>query len=122
MITVAIIGILLAIGVPIYKDYLIRANRAAAKTVLLEVVSRQEQYAMTNRAFAADTAALGMTLPSEVSENYDVTIDNSLVWSSGSVTMSGFVATATPKAGSTQAADGTLSINQFGLKSPANKW
>jgi type IV pilus assembly protein PilE len=119
MVVVTIIGILLAIATPSYRDYVVRAKRDAAKAVLLEIVTRQEQFAATNRAYAATTAALGMTLPDEVSGNYSITITPS-TWSYNaggiSTTMSGYTATATPIAGSAQDGDGTLSINQFGLK------
>lgn len=119
MIVVAIIGILMTIALPGYREYVVRANRDAAKAVLIEIVSRQEQYAATNRAYATTTAALGMTVPDEVSTNYTIAIAQSS-WSYAgggiSTTMSGFTASATPIAGTNQADDGTLSINQFGLK------
>lgn len=116
---VAIIGILMAIALPGYREYLVRANRDAAKAVLLDIVSRQEQYAATNRAYATTTGALGMTVPDEVSANYTITIaQTSWSYSGGGVTttMTGFTASAAPIAGTAQANDGTLSINQFGLK------
>jgi type IV pilus assembly protein PilE len=122
MVAMTIIGILLAVAMPNYREYQVRANRAAVKAVLTDIVSRQEQYAVTNRAYAADTASLNITVPADVSSNYTIAIDNTPTWTSGTVTMTGFIATATPKPGSIQVADGTLSINQFGLKSPAEKW
>lgn len=132
MITVAIIGILFAIALPRYQDYVVRANRDAAKAVLLEIISRQEQYASTNRAYATTTAALGLTVPAEVTANYTLTLAQTQ-WCSPAtasscppltgaadyltvVVFTGFTATATPIAGTGQENDGTLSINQFGLK------
>lgn len=50
MITVAIVGILSAIAVPSYNKYVLRANRANAKTALLSIAQRLEQnYTLTGR-------------------------------------------------------------------------
>ncbi|MCF8177013.1 MAG: prepilin-type N-terminal cleavage/methylation domain-containing protein [Sulfuritalea sp.] len=64
IVTVAIVGILMSIAIPGYKEYLIRANKAAAKTVLLDVASRQEQYIVQNLKFtgAGITAGSGYFL------------------------------------------------------------
>lgn len=120
MLVVGIVGILMAIALPAYRDYVVRANRDAAKTVLLEIVERQEQYAATNRAYASTTAALGMTVPGEVSSNYTITIaPSSWTYTAGTVstTMAGYTASATPTADGLQVNDGVLAINQFGLRS-----
>lgn len=121
LVVVTIIGVLIAIAIPSYRAYRVSANRAAAKSVLLEVVSRQEQYAASNRAYADSLALLGMSLPEEVVHNYNVDITQQS-WSAGTATMSGFTVIATPLPGSPQADDGELRINQFGLKSPTEKW
>lgn len=121
MMVVAIAGILMAIVLPNYQEYKIKAVRSAAKAVLLDVVSRQEQYAVSNRAYALTTGDLGITLPDDVASHYTINITPQS-WVSGTVTMSGFTAQATPVAGSPQVADGALSINQFGLKTPPEKW
>jgi type IV pilus assembly protein PilE len=119
MVVVTIIGILMAIAAPFYRDYVIRAHRDAAKAVLLEIVSRQEQFAGSNRTYATTTAALGMTVPTEVASNYTIAIAaSSWSYAAGgiSTTMSGFTASATPIAGAGQAGDGVLCITQFGLR------
>lgn len=123
MVVVAIIGVLLAIALPGYREYVVRAKRDAAKAVLLEIVSRQEQYAGVNRAYAtaigSGSGELSMTIPDDVSASYTIAITpTSWTYTATGVstTMSGFTASATPVAGSTQANDGTLSINQLGLK------
>lgn len=132
VVTVAILGVLLMIAVPAYRDYVVRANRAAAKTFLLEIASKQDQFATTNRAYAdcplpATAAAclsaqLGLTVPAEVDRQYDVTTAAVQVPLTGLDDMRSFTATATPKPGSQQEPDGTLQINGFGLKTPLGKW
>ncbi|MBI2306576.1 MAG: prepilin-type N-terminal cleavage/methylation domain-containing protein [Rhodocyclales bacterium] len=129
LVVVGIIGILLAIALPSYQQYVIYANRAAAKAFLLEIFSRQEVRIGQTGGYAATTAELGLTTPPDVqAAGYAITITPqtlTLQAAAGlepAVTMAGFQATATPAAGSAQAADGELSINQFGLKLPVAKW
>lgn len=121
MIVIALLGIIFAISVPVYRDYERRAMRTAAGAVLLEVVSKQEQYAASNRAYATTLADLAVVPPPKVSELYDFVLTQ-VDWVSGTATMTGFTATATPKAGSIMDGDHTLSINQFGLRSPPGTW
>ena len=143
MIVVAIIGVLAAISLPMYREYKIKANISAAKAVLLEAASRQEQmivqsrtlttdgagvqrftYAYVTGVAANDFSALGVQIPDDLKSNYTFTI--------GTVDMSAaharlqtlptFQVTATPVAGSVQEGQATLSINQFGLKLPTSRW
>ena len=71
MIVVAIIGILAAIALPSYNQYVVRSNRAAAQSFALEVANRQQRYLLDARSYAADMAALNMdkAVPAEVSKN-----------------------------------------------------
>jgi type IV pilus assembly protein PilE len=75
MITVAIIGILAALAFPSYTRYVVRANRAAAETYLLEISSMQERYLVDRRAYATTLAALGYaTLPDSIAPHYQITL------------------------------------------------
>lgn len=121
MAVVGIIGLLLVIALPIYGEYRMRADRAAAQTFLVEVVSRQEQYANTNREYTASLADLALTVPDDVAANYDIVVTLQ-TWSASGTSMSGFTVTANPKVGSPQVADGSIGINQFGLRTPVGKW
>lgn len=129
MVTVAIIGILIAIALPAQKQYLIRANKAAAKSVILEAVSRQEQYIVQNRAYFVtstdnDFSGLGMTIPSEATQAYTFTITAPASTSTNAAlaSMPTFQVTATPRTDSVQAGQSTLYMNQFGLKMPVAEW
>ena len=73
MIVVVILVLLAAIAYPSYQDYVIRGNRSAAQSFMLEVASKQERFLLDARAYAADIAALGMSVPSSVSANYTIT-------------------------------------------------
>jgi type IV pilus assembly protein PilE len=52
MIVVAIIGVLAAIAMPSYRDYVYRANRTVAKTVLMEIVGKQEGFYTDRKRYA----------------------------------------------------------------------
>lgn len=117
LVAVGIVGILMAVAVPSYKQYFMKSNRAGAQSHLLDIAQAQQQHMVDNRAYASTVAELnGMTTPADVSKYYTITID---VTSGPPPT---FIATATPKAGSTQASDVTLTINQANTKTPPDKW
>src|SRR5690606_13347971 len=59
LIVVVIIGILAAIGYPSYLQYVTRTKRTTAKSVLMQVADRQEQYFSDNKQYADTMAELG---------------------------------------------------------------
>ena len=118
MITVAIIGILAAIALPGYQQYIIRAKRSAAQAQMLDIANRQQQYFIANRSYAdtAQLAATGFTLNSDVSPNYTYAVTTS------NGPPPSFSMTFTPVSGSSQATDGALTLTSDGTKTPASKW
>lgn len=122
MITVAIIGILTMIAIPAYSSYIVRGNRAAAESFMMDVANREKQYMLDARSYTsgwstADPApTLGMTAPTNVSGNYTITINVP------AATPPTFTITATPVAGSKQANDGNLTLDDLGNKTPNSKW
>ncbi len=59
MVVVAIITIIASIGYPSYMNHITRANRTAAKSFLLQVADRQEQFFANNKRYADDLTDLG---------------------------------------------------------------
>ena len=116
MIVVVIVGILAAIAYPSYQNYLKRSNRSAAETFMLDLANRRQQYLLDQRAYAASVATLVSSTPAEVSAVYTVTV------ASAAGLPPTFTISAAPKAGTIQAGDGTLTLDQAGTKLPANKW
>lgn len=118
MVTVAIIGILSAIAIPSYSQYINQANRSDAKAVLLENVQILERnYTESNRydldSSGNSVASLLVTKspkPGSGTALYNI--------ASPTLTATTYNLTAIPITGSRMEGDGcgTLSINQLGQK------
>jgi type IV pilus assembly protein PilE len=53
LIVVAVVGVLAAIGIPSYQNYVRKAARAEAKAALADISAREEQFNLNNRAYTA---------------------------------------------------------------------
>lgn len=127
IITVAIIGILAAIVVPMYTNHIRRARRSDAKVALENVRAMEEQFRAERGRYTGDPNELlsfgwpdnggggaGVYEPGD----YSITLLGDA---------SSFTATATPRAGTRQfntdgGAAGWLRIDQDGTKDPPDKW
>ncbi len=58
MIVVAVVGVLAAVAYPSYQSSVRKSNRQVVKTVLLEVLGRQEQYFVNMKSYATDLTNL----------------------------------------------------------------
>ena len=59
MVVIAIVGVLVAVAYPSYSDYVTRSKRATAKSFLVSLADRQQQFFMDNKRFAIDMNELG---------------------------------------------------------------
>lgn len=116
MITVAIIGILVAVALPSYQAYIERGQRAHAKTVLLEAAQFMERYrssnfkyrdTITNAPPALPTRLQVSPSPSEGAKRYDITLVALDDFS--------FTLTASPS-GWTDSVCGNLTLTNLGVK------
>lgn len=115
MVTVVVIGVLTAIAYPSYAAYLIKGNRSAVQSHMLSLALAESQYLADTRGYTTSPTAL-LPTPTAVSNWY--TLDIAVV--AGPPTT--FTITATPIAGSKQAADGALTLDSAGAKLPSGKW
>jgi len=110
IVVMVMLGILAAIAIPNYSEYIRRGHRSAAQAYLLDLASRQVQFYLDRRVFADNVAALNLTAPTEIANRYTVAI---AVAAGPPAT---FTITATPTG--TQAGDrcGDLTIDQTGAR------
>ena len=126
MIVVAILGIISAIAIPAYADFIRKGKRADAKVELLKLAQMQESYFVQNLSYAKDLTTgagglgLGATVTSEQGE-YTVTmaaLDN------GGGACTGFAAdpcttftlTATPGATQNDPKCANFTVSNTGVK------
>lgn len=116
MMVLVIVAVLLLVALPGYQEQVRRGHRAAAQAEMLDIANRQQQFFLSNRTYA-DYATLvgnGYSLPGDVTAHYTPTI------ALGAGVVPSYTMTFT--AIGSQAADGNLTINSEGVKTPANKW
>ncbi len=125
MIAVAVLGILLTLAYPSYSQYLVRGARSAAQTELQELSGTQEKIYLNSNGYTANLAApydgttaggLGKTTGRTNDGRYALTL---------AATAQSYTITATPTAGTPQAADGAFSIASDGSKAcgtPTPSW
>ena len=128
LVVVVIVGILAAIALPMYSNYMTRARRADAKTALEQLRASQEMFRAERGRYANDgdegnailTLQTSWGIPTNPVGDYNLTFTLS--------NQNSFNARATPFT-SRQLGDGWLSINQSGTKMdeagnvyPNGKW
>jgi len=116
LVVMVVIGILAAIAIPSYQNQIRKSTRSAAQAVMADIANKQIFYLQQQRAYADTLAKLNVTLPAEVGNFYDITIDPI----DNTATPPTFTILAKPKG--RQAADGDLKLDSTGTKTPADKW
>lgn len=110
LVTVAIIGILAAIAIPSYRQYVMRGYRTDAARTLQEAASFLERYYTVNNKYTSATLPSNLqTVSSGGTTNYTVTLT---VASAGAYTLQ-----AAPQGGQIKDKCGTLVLTQTGAKS-----
>jgi type IV pilus assembly protein PilE len=118
LIVVAIIGILGAIAIPSYSYHIRKGHRASAQSFMTDVATKQSQYLLDARNYAVGSSALtdlGLTVPTDVSNFYTITVVNSADGTT-TTTPPSFTVKATPITTSSQASDGTMTLTHTGAK------
>lgn len=123
MIVGAIVAILMAIAVPSYAAFMKKSRRGDAEATLMDIAQREQQYLNDARAYAPDVATLNTTVPVDVSTYYTIQICQTAVPCAppGGAPPT-FVVIATPIAGSAQAGDYTLTLDNTGVRAPDAAW
>ena len=122
LVVILIVGILAAIAVPVYTQYMVRARRSDAKVALEQVRAAQEMWRAERGSYAIDSGAtaevrLQNTMGVPASPIGGASGD--YTWVLTVKTGTTFTARATPNT-ARQAADGWLQIDQNGTKTDSN--
>lgn len=112
MITVAIIGILAAIALPSYNDYVLRSKIPEATSALAAKQVQMEQYFQDNRSYLNAAGLCGLPVDNTVYNSFTFSCDQP---ASPAATATTYTITATGIAGRTMAAF-SYTINQTGAK------
>lgn len=116
MITVAVIAVLSAIAYPSYTNQVRKSKRAAAKAEMVEYAQRAERWYTLNNSYTnfkfTENGATSISSPRDGSKAmYTVTILPAART---------FAITAVPAGDQAKDPCGTMSVNQAGVKTPAN--
>lgn len=63
MVALAVAGIVFSVALPGYQNAVLKSGRSAARASLLEVLARQEQFFVNNKAYATRFDSLGLPDP-----------------------------------------------------------
>lgn len=115
LIAVAIVGILAAIAIPSYRDYVARGHRADAKTVLMDNAQFLERNFTLANKYHQDSAGNAIGLPHTQSPTSGTAV---YTIAATTLTASQFVLTAVPAVGGAMDGDGcgSFTLNQQGIK------
>ncbi|KAI3590112.1 hypothetical protein D9X30_5695 [Cupriavidus sp. U2] len=120
MITVMIVGILAAVAIPQYQQFVTKSRRAEAKAGLARVQGALERYFTVNNTYTVDPSALKLTKCDDAktpsgdtceSTNYIITIAPS-----GGSIATGFQLTATPVANRQDPVCGNFTVDNLNVK------
>ena len=113
MIAVAIVAVLLAVAMPSYREHVRKSSRAEAQAYMMAVETRQQQFLVDTRAYAATLAVVGVAVPANVDAAYTLDMPTP------TAVPPAYTLTLTPKTRQSSERCGTLSINSVGTKTAA---
>lgn len=117
MVTMAIVGILVAVAFPSYQKQMAKAARSTGQQFMSDLAQREEQYFLDARQYATGLGVaagqINMSIPTQVSSKYQAPV----FIVNNAVSPPTFTITMAPIAGGTVSADGTLIINNI-----AQRW
>lgn len=125
MVVVVVIGILAAIAMPSYQEYIRKGKRAAAKSVLSDLANRQQAYLLDKRSYATTLTALapGFVAPSEISSDYQFAVSANNAASPPSFSVTALPVSATMLADTCgTSASVPLALSETGARTPAACW
>jgi len=120
LMVVVIMGILLAIAMPAYNNYIMKSRRSLAKSALLDLAQREEKYYSLNNTYSLTATALGYptgtVFPMPINDSGGVAVYTMTVVNDASATnpSSTYLATAAPTGAQTGDMCGSLGVDYLG--------
>ena len=118
VIVMAVLGILLAIALPTYREHVRKAARADAQAFLTDVASRQQQHLVDRRSYATSAAALNLAPSSQVKAKFE----NPILVEAPDVAPPTFRLTARAIGDQAQDKCPTLTLDNAGNREPPGCW
>ena len=119
MIVVLIIGVLSAIALPAYSQYITKTNRSDAHDKLTEIMFQMERFATRNRTYTTVLGAGGLGFVADDGGLFTSNLGHYGITAAacGGATIGDCVnVTATPVMGGRQVTDGAITLNSRGLR------
>lgn len=118
MVVVLIIGILVAIAYPSYREHMLKSKRTDAKTVLLEAAQFLERNNTVSGRYDKDSAGVAITLPSgfAVAPRGAAGVDIAYNITLTTLTSSNYILQAAPVNQQVKDKCGKLTLNSVGVK------
>jgi len=115
LVVILIVGILAAIAVPVYTQYMVRARRSDAKVALEQVRAAQEMWRAERGSYATDGGGATAEVRLQTTMGVPASPVGDYAWALTVKTGTTFTAVATPNS-TRQTPDGWLDIDQNGTK------
>lgn len=120
MITVAIIGILSAIALPSYQEYVARSRRLDAQTTLLEAAQFMERFYTQNGRYHQTVGGVAIALPAALTTSPAGSTGTRVIYNitlpAGTLGANTFTLQAAPANGQASDRCGNLTFNQNGVR------
>jgi type IV pilus assembly protein PilE len=117
-VVMAILGILLAIALPAYREQIRKSVRADAQSFLTDLAQRQQQFLVDKRRYATSVAALNMAPPPQVKSKFQ----DPITVVAPNVVPPTFTLTATAIGDQAKDKCATLTLDSAGNRGPAGCW
>lgn len=123
MVTVAIIGILAAVALPVYSSYVIRGKLVGGTNSLASLRTQMEQYYQDNRTYLNITSPSTINNPCAASNLSSTAANTTFTLTCPTVTSSTYIATASATSGAAIGATYTVTEkNVMATTSYPTKW
>lgn len=119
IIVIAIISILAMVAYPAYQDSITKTRRVDGQALLMNIASAQERFFTQNNSYTTDLTDLGYTVSTAVESEEEFYTASAATCTDATLTTC-IIITATAQG--TQTADGNLTLNTRGQKTPIAKW